>query len=235
MRFRIKGHVFQIFRRIVGGPRKKCGMGAGIGEKPHIIFLVIVADICKQHRRAGNHFKNLHGQRAVHVGLRSGHNRLVRPVEIVRIVQKGFRHIHGHIPVRQVAVRFNAHKVQLSFVDNFPESVVRANLGFQLFRRQSEAVILNGTHMRRQPFERLLYPACRNRISGPNNVILFNVFHIDAKALLPFIHIRHRRIHSQRAAAKISERQAPQPHRSSRSLQKCKQLPLYLRIMNRTP
>ena len=82
----------------------------------------------------GDEFKNLHGERGVHIGLGGAHNWLVRFAPgPIGIVQEGLGNVGGGEVLGEFALAFNAAKIVSELVAEVFHGVVKAKLPAQQF------------------------------------------------------------------------------------------------------
>ena len=125
----------------------------------------------------------------------------MRAVHIVGVVEERLGDVHGHVAVGQVAVRLDPDEVQPPLRDDAAQTVVRAQLHFQLFGRQARAVVADLTDVPLQPCERLLDMLGRFVVARADDVVLLDVLDVDAELALPLLEVSHGGVHPQRAAA----------------------------------
>ena len=95
-------------------------------------------------------------------------------------------------------------KIQLIFLNNLLCRFIMADLRLQLFGGKRGSVVLNLSHMLRQPGKRFLHLFFIHFLSPAHDFQLIDVLYINSELLLPVLHGNGGTVHSQTAPAQKS-------------------------------
>ena len=213
-------HARKVLLRELRPAGEERGVRAGITKVEEVVLGVVVAHVGEQHRLAREVLENLHGQRAVHVGFGGADHRVLRPLEVVRVVCERVNDVLGGEVVGQLGLRFDSEKVNGLFLVDLLGRVIAANLPLQQLRGEFLSVVVDvWAGQSRQPVEGVLDSIVCDQLRAANDFELVNVLDVDAKIALPLVSVRDRRVHAHGAAAVKAECLAFQPAHGHRSPQ----------------
>ena len=193
-------------------------MLAGVAEVPDAAVAVVVPDVGEEDRRARDQLEQLHGERAVHVGLGRAHVRRLRAVPVVRVVEERLRDVGRREVARQLGLALDAGEVEVQVVDQVAHGEVHAELALEQLRREELAVVVDGPAVLLEPQPPLLRLGGIRLLRSPHELELVDLLDVDAEAGEPGVRARRGRVHPHRASADASEGHPAKPADCARRL-----------------